>query len=74
MPAYMNWSIVFLKHSPWPISLLLTGELIWDAFFLYSLICDSHDKSNILVLSDSTHPDHLYEVLKAYNAAMVGLR
>ena len=57
MPAYMNWSIVFLKHSPWPISLLLTGELIWDAFFLYGLICDSHDKSNPSALQTFTAPD-----------------
>ena len=75
--AANNARIYELEHDipqvlSWPVSLSLTGELVWDAFFLHGLICDSHDRSKTLVLSDSTHPDRLHEALEARNIAMVG--
>ena len=75
--AANNARIYELEHDipqvlSWPVSLSLTGELVWDAFFLHGLICDSHDRSKTLVLSDSTHPDRLHEALEPKRAKSDG--
>ncbi|KDQ55343.1 hypothetical protein JAAARDRAFT_133990, partial [Jaapia argillacea MUCL 33604] len=57
----------------WTYSFDLDGDLVWDAFFLHALVCESTEQGSKLWLSNQgSHSNHIENALHDHNAAMAG--
>lgn len=57
-----------------PTQPTLTGEQVWDGFFLHSLLLEHSEHGTVLELAHNAHDqaERLRPALEARNAAMVG--